>query len=72
MRVVAITAPRGPEVLDVVERDVRAAGPGEVRIAVRAAAVNPTDIGLREHGAGDTVASRFRTAPRSPRPRRCP
>lgn len=53
MRAVAITAPGGPEVLSVVDRDVRAAGPGEVRIAVRAAAVNPTDIGLREHGAGE-------------------
>lgn len=52
MRAVAITAAGGPEVLDVVDRDVRAAGPGEVRIAVRAAAVNPTDLGLREHGAG--------------------
>ena len=52
MRAVAITAPGGPEVLSVVERDVRDAGPGEVRIAVRSAAVNPTDIGLREHGAG--------------------
>jgi NADPH:quinone reductase len=52
MRAVAITAPGGPEVLAVVERDVRPPGPGEIRIAVRAAAVNPTDIGLREHGAG--------------------
>jgi NADPH:quinone reductase len=52
MRAVAITAPGGPEVLDVIDRDVRAPGPGEVRIAVRAAAVNPTDIGLRAGGAG--------------------
>jgi NADPH2:quinone reductase len=50
VRAVAITAPGGPEVLDVIDRPVRAAGPGEVRIAVRAAAVNPTDIGLRQHG----------------------
>src|SRR5690349_22005779 len=50
-RAVAITAPGGPEVLAVVERDVRPPGPGEIRIAVRAAAVNPTDIGLRAHGA---------------------
>jgi NADPH:quinone reductase len=50
-RAVAITAPGGPEVLSVIDRDVRAAGPGEVRIAVRAAAVNPTDIGLRSRGA---------------------
>jgi NADPH:quinone reductase-like Zn-dependent oxidoreductase len=55
MRAVAITAPGGPEVLAVVDRDVRAAGPGEVRIAVRAAAVNPTDIGLREHGGGEDL-----------------
>lgn len=47
---VGITAPGGPEVLRVVERDVRDPGPGEVRIAVQAAAVNPTDIGLRETG----------------------
>jgi NADPH:quinone reductase len=52
MRAVAITAPGGPEVLAVIDRPVRAAGPGEVRIAVRAAAVNPTDIGLRARGAG--------------------
>lgn len=37
--------------LQVVERLVREPGPGEVRLAVRAAAVNPTDIGLRERGA---------------------
>jgi NADPH:quinone reductase-like Zn-dependent oxidoreductase len=37
----------------VIDRDVREPGPDEVRIAVRAAAVNPTDIGLREHGAAD-------------------
>ena len=52
MRAVAITAPGGPEVLSVIERDARAPGAGEVRIAVRGAAVNPTDIGLRENGAG--------------------
>lgn len=34
------------------ERSVREPGSGEVRIAVRAAAVNPTDIGLRESGGG--------------------
>jgi NADPH:quinone reductase len=56
MRAVVITAPGGPEVLAVVDRDVREPGPGEVRIAVRAAAVNPTDIGLREHGAGQELA----------------
>ncbi len=36
--------------LAVVDRPVREPGPEEVRIAVKAAAVNPTDIGLRERG----------------------
>src|SRR5436305_14742384 len=53
MRAVLIPRPGGPEVLEVGERKVREAGPGEVRISVRAAAVNPTDIGLREHGGGE-------------------
>ncbi len=54
MRAVVITKPGGLEVLGVAERAVRDAGPDEVRIAVKAAAVNPTDIGLRESGAGDS------------------
>jgi len=52
MRAVGITAPGGYEVLTVIDRPVRAPGPDEVRIAVRAAAVNPTDSGLRAAGAG--------------------
>ena len=49
-RAVAIVEPGGPEVLRVVERDVREPGAGEVRLAVRAAAVNPTDVALRQRG----------------------
>jgi len=49
-RAVSVPEPGGPEVLRVLDREVREPGPGEIRIAVRAAAVNPTDIGLR--GAG--------------------
>jgi NADPH:quinone reductase len=49
-RAVAISRPGGPEVLEVIERADRAPGAGEVRIRVRFAAVNPTDIGLRERG----------------------
>ena len=48
---VGIPEPGGPEVLTVIERTVREPGEGEVRIAVAAAAVNPTDIGLRAMGA---------------------
>ena len=50
-RAVSIPEPGGPEVLRVLEREVREPGPGEIRIAVGAAAVNPTDIGLRTAGA---------------------
>lgn len=47
MRAVGITRFGGPEVLHVVELPDPEAGPGEVRIRVRAAAVNPTDTQLR-------------------------
>lgn len=52
MRVVTITRTGGPEVLQVQERPSPVAGPGQVRIAVRAAGVNFADtlarIGLYE------------------------
>ena len=48
MRALTITKAGGPEVLTVTDRSVRAAGAGEVRIAVKAA-VNPTDILMREN-----------------------
>jgi NADPH:quinone reductase len=50
-RAVGIPEPGGPEVLTVVDREVREPRAAEVRIAVAAAAVNPTDIGLRAMGA---------------------
>jgi NADPH2:quinone reductase len=50
VRAVGIVGPGGADVVQVVERSVREAGPGEVRLAVKAAAVNPTDIALREQG----------------------
>jgi len=53
VRAVGFTKPGGPEVVRVIERDVRDPGPGEVRIAVRAAAVHPSDITFRERGMGD-------------------
>ena len=49
-RAVAVREPGGVEVLAVVTRRVREPGAGEVRLAVEAAAVHPSDIGLREHG----------------------
>jgi NADPH2:quinone reductase len=45
--------PGGYEVIEISQRSVRPPGTGEVRINVKAAAVNPTDIGLRERGIPD-------------------
>ena len=50
MRAVAITEAGDLDVLTVIDRPVRDASRGEVRVAVKAAAVNPTDIGLRQYG----------------------
>lgn len=47
MRAVGVTEFGGPEALEVVDLPERHAGPGEVRIDVRAATVNPTDTVLR-------------------------
>ena len=55
-RAVGVTEKGGPEVLAVVIRDVRDPREGEVRIAVRAAAVNPTDIGIRHRGVTQAPA----------------
>ena len=47
MRAIAVTEFGGPENLQVLDVPEPHAGPGEVRIRVHAAAVNPTDSGLR-------------------------
>lgn len=47
---VSIAEPGGPEVIGVIERDVPKPGSGEVRVAVRAAAVHPSDVAFRERG----------------------
>src|SRR3954447_1682379 len=51
MRVVEVTELGGPEVLKVAERPAPQPGPGQVVVRVRAANVNPTDLGARV-GAG--------------------
>ena len=50
MRAVTIERPGDFDVLQLGRREVRRAGMGEVRIAVKAAAVNPTDLLLRQYG----------------------
>jgi NADPH:quinone reductase-like Zn-dependent oxidoreductase len=47
MKAVGLFSFGGPEVLQVVDRDTPHAGPGEVRIRVGAAAVNPADTVIR-------------------------
>jgi len=56
LRAVAITKPGDVDVLTVIDRPARKPGAGEVRITVKAAAVNPTDVGLRQRGGGDLPA----------------
>ena len=50
MNAIAITEPGGPKVLQPVQRPIPEPGPGEVRIAVRAAGVNRPDM-LQRQGA---------------------
>jgi len=47
MRAIGLFTHGGPEVLQVVDLPEVHAGPGEVRIRVHAATVNPTDVGTR-------------------------
>src|SRR6187455_611713 len=48
MRGVGLTEFGGPDVLHVVELPDEHAGAGQIRIRIHAAAVNPTDTGLRD------------------------
>lgn len=56
MRAVGVTEFGGPDVLRIVELPDPQAGPGELRIRVHAAAVNPTDTGLRSGGRASQLA----------------
>ncbi|MFD7694106.1 NADP-dependent oxidoreductase [Streptomyces sp. NPDC059805] len=51
MKAVGLFSFGGPEVLRVVDRDAPHAGPGEVRIRVRAAAISPADTLIRRGAA---------------------
>ena len=52
-KAVAFDGPGGVEVVRVIDREVPPPAEGQVRIAVRAAAINPTDILLRQMGSAD-------------------
>ena len=55
MRGVGLMDFGGPEVLQIVDLPEVHAGPGEVRIRVHAATVNPTDTGLRGGGRAEAM-----------------
>jgi NADPH2:quinone reductase len=55
MRGVGVIEFGGPEVLEVVDLPEVHAGPGEVRIRVHAASVNPTDTALRGGGRAEAM-----------------
>ena len=58
MKAVQFVEYGGPEVLELVEVDPPHAGPGEIRIAVRAAGVNPLDVKIRsgQMAGGEALA----------------
>lgn len=58
MKAIGIHAYGGPEVLRVLDLPEPQAGPGEVRIRVHAAAVNPTDVLLRTGGHASRMPGR--------------
>jgi NADPH2:quinone reductase len=55
MRAIGVNQFGGPEVLEVVDLELPRPGPDEVRIRVHAAAVNPTDTGLRSGAYGSRL-----------------
>ena len=55
MRGIGVFEFGGPDVLEVVEVPEVHAWPGEVRIRVHAAAVNPTDTGLRDGARAEAL-----------------
>jgi len=65
MRAVTFSKLGGPEVLEVMELPVPQLGPGEVRIRVAAATVNPTDISFRS-GRQFTIAQLAEMGARPP------
>lgn len=65
MKAVAVTEYGGPEVLRLVDLPEPHAGPGQVRIRVHAAAVNPADTLLR---IGDTDGAMSEVVPQPYRP----
>jgi NADPH:quinone reductase-like Zn-dependent oxidoreductase len=58
MRAVRFSAFGGPEVLEIVEVDEPHAGPGQIRVSVRAAGINPVDWKMRRGAMGGELPQR--------------
>jgi NADPH:quinone reductase len=56
MKAVAMTAPGGPEVMELVERPEPIPGPGEALVELAASGVNFMDVGVRRSGVWPGVA----------------
>ena len=63
MKAVGLFEFGGPEVLQIVELPIPEAGPGELRIRVQAAAVNPTDASFRMGRRAAELETSGRPAP---------
>ncbi|BBC35661.1 hypothetical protein SGFS_069550 [Streptomyces graminofaciens] len=54
MRAAVVTSFGGPEAVEIVETEIPEPGPGQIRIKVTAAALNPVDAGVRSGAFGGT------------------
>ncbi|MCG5215584.1 NADP-dependent oxidoreductase [Streptosporangium sp. KLBMP 9127] len=63
MKAVAFSTPGGPDVLELMELPTPYAGPGEVRVRVRAAGVQPYDLAIREGWTPPEIATGFPRIP---------
>lgn len=55
MRALVVRRPEGPEAIELIDTEIPVPAPGQVRIAVAAAALNPVDLGTASgwlHGSG--------------------
>ena len=55
MKAIGVEEFGGPEALQIFEVEETHAGPGQVRIRVHAATVNPTDTGIRDGSRADML-----------------
>ncbi|WP_416566494.1 hypothetical protein [Nocardia testacea] len=45
-RAAVVRSPEGPESIEMIDRPITGPGPGQIRVRIAAAAVNPVDLGV--------------------------